>query len=79
MIEKSTKVCEAVGMKVRLLRQKRGYTAIDIARVLNIEKVRYDRYEEGQERFTAIMLHTLCELLKVTPATIFDGIAPTRH
>ena len=61
-----------IGEKIRLLREKKGFTQKEIAEHLNISQSTYARIETGESNSWASYLERLCNLLNVSPSELFN-------
>ena len=61
-----------IGEKIKLLREKKGFTQKEIAEHLNISQSTYARIETGESNSWASYLERLCNLLNVSPSELFN-------
>ncbi|MBO0662484.1 helix-turn-helix domain-containing protein [Jiella sp. MQZ9-1] len=69
-----------VGKRLREARRAAGVSAEELAVALDVSPDRLLRFECGEERIGASLLHQVCERLKISPLFFFDGFeAPLTH
>ena len=61
-----------IGEKIKLLREKKGFTQKEIAEHLNISQSTYARIETGESNSWASYLERLCSLFEVSPSELFN-------
>ncbi|MCI4678489.1 helix-turn-helix domain-containing protein [Rhodoblastus acidophilus] len=66
-----------VGMRLKALRESRGFTPERLASALKISTGRLQDLEEGRERITADLMRPLSRVLNAAPADFFDGFSVT--
>lgn len=63
-----------VGQRLRTLRNLRGLTQVDIAKVAGISFQQIQKYELGRNRISASKLFEIATALDVAPSYFFDGL-----
>lgn len=64
-----------VGKKIREARLVRGFTQSAVAKELGLSFQQLQKYETGYNRVSASKLFEISQLLNVTPAYFFEGLA----
>lgn len=67
---------EAVGARLRLLRESRGVTLVRLAHELGITYQQVRKYENGQNRISVVALMEVARILDIDIAEFFDGLVP---
>lgn len=70
----NSKVDEAVGAKVRMIRLSRGMNAEELAEEIDMPTNDYLNCESGLSRFNAEVLMKLCKTLDTSSEEIFSDI-----
>ena len=60
------------GENLRELRYRKGYTQLEVAKLLNVDRTTYTKYETGVSQPDLDRLKQLCELFEVDYNTILN-------
>lgn len=69
-IQKSVSVDEYVGMKIRELRESKGYTQEQLINVLTIGRTSLSNIEVGKQKLTLRNIEEICEALQCKSSDI---------
>ena len=61
------------GEHVRVLREERGFSSAEMARLCLMDRGNYTRIESGKTNPTLITISILCQALEITYKELFDG------
>ncbi len=64
-----------LGRKIRRLRQEKGWSQEEFADKCGIGRAHMSLIERGQQNLTLATLHTICDVLGTSMATILRGVA----
>lgn len=64
-----------VGARLRAVRKSKGKTQQHVAEAVGVSFQQLQKYENGSNRVSASMLHSIATFLDVPVQTFFDGIA----
>lgn len=67
-------ICTALGERIRLLRQKRGWRQIDLAEETGMHENYVSDLELGQKEICLRMLQKVAEAFEITTAELLKGI-----
>lgn len=73
---KSDRLNEAVGARLRQLRESKGFTLVGLARELDITYQQVRKYESGLNRISVVSLMEVARILDIDIAVFFDGLMP---
>ena len=67
-------VTRAVGQHLRLFREQRGMTQLELAMSAEVERTRISKLELGLVNPSVLTLATICHVLDITLVDLFGGI-----
>jgi len=67
-------ICTRVGRKIRLLREKRGWTQQQLADMTDIGRVHVPELENGRREAGLRMLERLAETFEISVSDLLKGI-----
>lgn len=64
----------ALCRRVRGLRERAGYTQLQLAEILGVSQAAYSRFEKGDIEITVSKLFALADLYGISLVSLLDGI-----
>lgn len=62
--------------RIRIARNEKEFSQLNMADSLGISQEHYSRMENGSRKLGVKRLMTICELLEIEPRELFDSVPP---